>query len=353
MRFGSERVGVLALGLLAVVAFTLAASPAGAGTIQHGSVNNPFVYDYWHTQLANEDKYDTVGLVDAGATYGSGVLIGSRWVLTAAHVVDTASELTFRFGSGPGEFGGAYKAKRWFVHRDWNGSLFAGKDIALIKLDKPVRDVRPANLWRHGNERDQVGISVGYGATGTGETGWIFSDQQKRAGRNRIDSHHMTNRILLYDFDGDPIRYGEDITDPEDDFPIGMEYMVAPGDSGGPVFIAGKVAGIHSFGWGREDFIADSTFDDTAGSTRVKPFLRWIRNIQRRAMRGLPIWNGAGSEGNPIAGFSLAEKWLEETGFAGEYATALGYWSNVPEPVTFSLVGLGSLALLRRRRRHA
>jgi hypothetical protein len=114
---------------------------------------------------------------------------------------------------------------------------------------------------------------VGYGATGTGATGDVTFDGLKRAGQNMIDAVAITpgkeNRILLSDFDSglaSDNSYGSAV-------PHALEAMIAPGDSGGGLFIpcgsAGYaddcLAGITSFGWGRLDGDPNSDFGDVGG----------------------------------------------------------------------------------------
>jgi hypothetical protein len=62
-----------------------------------------------------------------------------------------------------------------------------------------------------------------------------------------------------------------------------MEYMIAPGDSGGGLFITENnqtfLVGIASFRWGILDGMADSTYGDVAGFTSVTSQLDWISSI--------------------------------------------------------------------------
>lgn len=69
-----------------------------------------------------------------------------------------------------------------------------------------------------------------------------------------------------------------------------FEIGIAPGDSGGPGFIDGKIAGIHSFGFTSgcggvtniADFncVLDSSYGEMAGDTRVSTYASWIDGVQ-------------------------------------------------------------------------
>src|SRR5712691_3871371 len=65
----------------AVAACLLIAALATAGTIRDD------VPDSSYTNLAAQPQYASVGELLTNSQLGTGTLIGSRWVLTAAHVI--------------------------------------------------------------------------------------------------------------------------------------------------------------------------------------------------------------------------------------------------------------------------
>lgn len=126
--------------------------------------------------------------------------------------------------------------------------------------------------------------------------------------------------------------------------PLTYEGMIAPGDSGGGLFVpCGSItsysddclAGITSFGWGRLDGDPNSDFGDVAGYTRVSPFLSWIYSFIGAPSSG----GGGGGKGGP-----------KPRGGSGLMATAV---VDVPEPVTLSLfvAGFAGTIVMRRRKR--
>jgi len=306
-----------------------------AGTVRHD--RSPLL----HALLATSPVFDSVALVEGqNNSYGyngSGTLIAPDVVLTAAHIVDEAVSLDVTID------GTTYSADMWGPFPKWQPNnpfgLIMGYDIGLIHLDTPVADITPATRYQGKDERGQVAVFAGYGSTGTGLTGELRYDGVKRVGLNTIDTFFLgnsdTSRIFLADFDN-PLRPSDSLLGSPD--PLGLEYLIASGDSGGPVFLATdsglKVAGVHSFGFGL-DFISDSDYGDITGHTRVTIFNDWI-NAVLQAFETLP------------AGSMASDFPLEESlpGFVRRTRT-------VPEPTTLLLAAFGAALILRQKRRHA
>lgn len=138
--------------------------------------------------------------------------------------------------------------------------------------------ITPAVLWAGGGELGNVGTHVGYGVTGSLATGYNSgSAGTKRAGQNMIDVlgsffAGYSDRLVFADYDepGDPSEswFG-------DSTPLDLEYGIAPGDSGGGLFIGSTLAGVHSFlAWG--DGAGDADYGDLGASVRVSQFQDWI-----------------------------------------------------------------------------
>jgi len=311
------------LGVAAIVA---GASVARAGTIRDDRA------DSLYTALAAD--YPSVGRVFAnyGGTNtftGSGVLIADGWVLTAGHVVhdddftlaqlDLTSSLTaFQFANGNTILGSAKKFAKVIVEPGWlaNTNLNGGNDLALIRLTSLVTDAAPAVRWTGSltGELGQTGTLVGYGRTGTGLTGSTLISGTKRAGHNVIDA--TANQVvgswsantLMLDFD-DPPGGTEFANHTGSNTSLNLEYITAPGDSGGGLFIdvAGspQVVGILSYG-ASFDGSTNSSYGDLAGYTRIAPFNSWIDSVLA-ANADTMTWNAGNST------FNTAGNWTSPT----------------------------------------
>ena len=256
-----------------------------------GIVRRHDVDDSQYTNLANQPQFAAVGKVFTSTSAGSGTVIANGWwVLTAAHVVAGApvSSISFQIGAS------TYTAQNVFIHPSYPGGPLPTADIALIELNAPVAGVTPAQIYTGTNEIGKQGHSVGYGLTGTGITGYISNTYgTKRAMRNIIDLIIFPNgtispngTILLSDFDS-PGDANNSLGSGSSPTPLDLEGMVAPGDSGGPVFIEEGgiwyIAGVHSFladpGPPTGNGQADARYGDIMGSTRVSSYAGWINSI--------------------------------------------------------------------------
>jgi hypothetical protein len=317
-------------------------APAQALVIGGGDPGAYTTLGSYYTSVGQIQGYDTQG----GEYAASGVVIAPNWVLTAGHVVSDATSLNFFLDAGGSwdSFSSstrtAIKASDWIANPNYNGNLNSGYDIGLIHFDNAF-SVNPAVLYTGTSEVGQVGTMVGYGSTGTGSTGYTSFDGLKRAGQNMIDAVAVTpgkggNRILLSDFDSGSASdnsYGSASS-------LLLESLIAPGDSGGGLFTScgtssyldDCLVGITSFGWGRLDGDPNSDYGDVGGFTRVSSFISWINSVI-----GSPSSGGGGGKGGKPHGASALE------------ATSV----TVPEPVTFSVFGMGLLGAfaLRRRRK--
>jgi hypothetical protein len=290
-------------GLLCLAA--LFACPfAHAGTVRNDRSPQKYL------DLAADPRYASAGAIHVDrsgeASSGSGVLIGDRWVLTAAHLLSGTTNLTFTVG------GAEYDADGWVMHPKYTGDLRKGFDLGLVRLSEPVTDVTPAGLYRWRNEQNRVGVFDGFGRTGTGRTGgqpFDDVDGRARAGTNTIDgsvdrkpgSGHSTAKLatganlFVTDFDNPAYESDNATGSPT---PTDLELLISQGDSGGPVFLDAPrrrhaddpplVAGIHSFGEFVDD-ADDSDYGDITGHTRVAVFRPWIERTMKRATLGKSV----------------------------------------------------------------
>ena len=298
----------------------VATSQAGASVIRHDVA--PEAYQ----TLPN--GYPNVGSVwsgDAGTGVGesgSGTLIAPDWVLTAAHVVEGQ---TNRFTLD----NQSYLASEIVIHPEWDGLVFNGHDLALVRLDRAVQGITPAAYSTAHDVVGQVATFVGYGQRGDGLTGRQGDTGTLNAGQNTLDAvgsdfwFLLDDSLLMADFD---YVFPLDITQSGNNAfgqtqiptalggsthinrmgsadPLALESLPGGGDSGGGVFI------------------------DVEGSP-----------VLIGAVSMTLSWDGSNNSGytDMVGVVSLAsvDEWIQST---------------VPEPS--SALVLGTLALLSIRRR--
>ena len=272
------------------------------GSSLQAGVRRDDVADSEFLNLAASALYQSVGKftysVGASSYLASGVLISPEWVLTAGHVTGGnnflgggISNMTFSLTSGNSVL--SFAAAEWVTHPGWAasaGDLLDGYDLGLVRLSRSVTAVQAATLYLQESLQVQPGTIVGYGSTGTGLTGFQAGTAgTKRAGQNMIDAQGngvtISSAILFADFD-QPGVPGESVVGSA--LPLALEYLSAPGDSGGGLFITQNsqtfLVGITSFGWGYRDDDADSDYGDLAGFISTTAYAGWISSVT-----GVPI----------------------------------------------------------------
>jgi len=118
----------------------------------------------------------------------------------------------------------------------------------------------------------------------------------------------ISSNLLFVDFD-QPGVPAESLVG--DDTPLALEYLAAPGDSGGGLFITQNsqtfLVGVTSFIWGYQDETANADYGDLAGFTSTTAYAGWISSVT-----GVPIPEP--SSGTLLA-ISLALCLLRRRGF--------------------------------------
>jgi hypothetical protein len=250
-----------------MAATMLLSTPARAATIRDDQPDSGYL------DLGARPEYASVGkLVNSWGYAGCATLIAPDWVLTAAHSLVAASSATFTIN------GTSYGSSGLFLNPGWqNGNPLAGYDFGLVHLSAPVLGINPATLYTGSSEFGQIATFVGFGFTGTGLTGYRTLDNRKRAFQNVIDGDFGNPGVLLAsDFDNPRSAADNAFGDAA---PVGLEGSVAPGDSGGGVFLTidsqTYLAGVISF-VANTDASGNSDYGDVNGFGRVSAFTPWI-----------------------------------------------------------------------------
>ena len=224
-----------------------------------GGTRRPDVADERYVEYGS--KFVCVGKIcgkyKSGENYcASSVAIKSRWVLTAAHVVQNSEVCFVTFKDKK------IKLINIVCHEDFDEKRYGTADIAIAQAEDDLGlDFYP-NLYEKDDEINKICSMAGYGLTGTFNTGIVFSDNKKRAGSNFIDS--IDDYLLVCS----PSKINEKITQ--------LEFMIGSGDSGGGLFIDGKLAGINSCVLA-VDKNPNSSYSDQSGHTRVSKYASWIK----------------------------------------------------------------------------
>lgn len=286
--FGLSLVESLATPVLSTQGMTMAPLLTTTGNPANYVVSPPSFYDGVGKIIVNT-SLGTIG--------GSGSLLPDGTdILTAAHLLTyggsslnvNSLSVTFSLSGGPVTYYGA----SYFVYPGWDGNFQDGNDIAIVRLSTSV----PLSGYQIFTDKNFMGGSMaqlaGYGLSGTGSTGTnqsLYPFGTLRTGENKLDTvWNITGNPFAYDFDNGTFRrdtIGNLTLGVLRDLGTGInEVMTAPGDSGGPSFINGEIAGIHSFGatLGKPfdvDNQLNSSFGELGGDTRVAFYADWVNTI--------------------------------------------------------------------------
>lgn len=262
------------------------------------------------------EGYDGVVRISVNGYYGTGVLLSDgRTVLTVAHLFanSTSSSVNVNFETAAGSQTMTSSHITLLSTYDAQGN----NDLALVTLSSsaPVTANR-YSLYRSSDEIGQTMTMVGYGQPGTGDTGTLttYSGSPLRLkASNQFDADAATLKSqlgstmswtpttgtqLMADFDnGNSAQdaLGQLINRPG----LGLgqnEGMISPGDSGGPAFINGQIAGIASYttslsqGNIHPDIngITNSSFGEIGAWQRISNYQQWIDQSQRAQYQNAP-----------------------------------------------------------------
>lgn len=233
------------LHAIVALAVVLGSDHCAAGIIRHDRNEE----DYRKLGLAEEFRCVVkVGIKPLGLPVkfgGSAVLITPRWVLTAGHVGRTVPVKKLRFQFGDEEFRAIRRVPHPDFAAEWKNSgmgVVSGGDLALVQLDRPVPNIRPAMRYHGEDEVGRTLTKVGYGVAGDGKNGLKRAGTPVRSGSNnvidaagaKLGKVEVNTRVLLFDFDDPDKPSSNQLGDAS---PLDLEGGVSIGDSGGGWFI--------------------------------------------------------------------------------------------------------------------
>lgn len=249
------------------------------------------------------DGYDGVVRVSFGGHYASGTLLSDgRAVLTVAHLFEGrtgSASVIFETSNGTQTL----SATKILQHQEYD--VQSNNDLAIVWLSNSAPTT--ANRYDIYRGSDEIGQSItlaGYGKTGTGNNGVSSGDttnpiRLKASNQFDADAATLKNYMgsgmawtplsgtqLIADFDSasstnDALGRLIDRTG----LGLGLdEGFIAQGDSGGPAFISGRIAGVASYTASLStgsvnpdiDTSSNSSFGEIAAWQRISAYQQWI-----------------------------------------------------------------------------
>lgn len=294
------------------------------------------------------EGYDGVVRISVAGYYGTGVLLyDGQAILTAAHLFErgsTASTVQFDTTAGTQTF----TTSQVSVLSSYD-PLNGNDDLALVWLGghAPVSADR-YTLYRGSDDIGQTMTMVGYGVPGTGATGELSSysgSPLRLKADNQFDAEAAMLKSALGSLMGWTPTAGTQLVADFDNGTMAQdalgrlmnrsglglgsnEGLISPGDSGGPAFIGGQVAGIASYtaslsrGGTHPDIdgVDNSSFGEIAAWQRVSHYQQWIDQSLRAHYSNAPTTPSevqkAVHEGN--SGTSYAYFLLQFTGMRSD-----------------------------------
>ena len=201
-----------------------------------------------------------VDLIEKGDCIGT--LVHEYFLLTVAHcAADMKEGNPLIINKVPNSVSKIILHPKWKKRRD-------EFDIALLRLDKPVKNVTPLPIYRGSNETGASITLVGRGVNANGLKG-------ERGARNDGKLRKCTNIVTKVDDHFIEILFER----PGENGITEMEGVGAAGDSGCPAFIYIKgiryIAGLNSWGDGPKG-IKVGQYGAYDYQTRVSRYLEWL-----------------------------------------------------------------------------
>lgn len=243
--------------------------------------------------------YDGVVRVKAGGFYASGALLyDGLAVLTTAHLFNRRdfNDVAVGFETLSGQHD--LSVRSVLVHPQYNDAS-TNHDLAIVWLSTSApSDANRYTLYRNFDEFRQIFNLVGYGKPGTGSNGvdesysgpflrlQAFNQFEADAADLNLSWSPQRGTQLVADFDNGLVE-NDALFQLLGIAGLGLgldEGMISPGDSGGPAFINGQIAGVASYTGRITTSTADPDIDDRVNSSfgefgfwqRVSAYQQWI-----------------------------------------------------------------------------
>lgn len=176
--------------------------------------------------------------------YCSGTLINQKFILTIKHAIEYNSNLEIIYNNQ------ILKYNNIIIHKKL--------DLCLIKL-KSIVNIDSLDLYSDTGLLVGKVCSIGGYGVYKSKSRTLGYDGYKRAGNN----------IVVWE-NSELFECSMDETDRVD-----LEFITTPGDSGGPVFIGNRLAGVNQY-VKASDGRVDSSFGDRSGHIKISSAMSWI-----------------------------------------------------------------------------
>jgi hypothetical protein len=208
---------------------------------------------------------------DESGFVASAVAIDDHRILTAAHIIVDSKKTFVSFGQK------TFYIEKFVVPKEFKNDRSGIADIAIGYSSESFNMSFYPPLYNQKDEEGKVCCICGFGGTGNFLSGVTKFDMKKRAGSNIVDE--ISKDLLICN----PSHILSSNR-------TSLEFLIASGDSGGGLFIDGKLAGINSCIIS-QDSKSISDYSDVSGHTRISNFIDWIlenkRGVLTNSVRGI------------------------------------------------------------------
>lgn len=233
-------------------------------SIAYSGTTDPKKPDDLYLRIASKYKcchrlYSTSKSTGKITSSSSCVLVKPNIVLTAAHIITLHNDCNFHIDDN----GKRIKINKAYVPKIFDIKKVSRNDVAVCILSSQASSEPCEISFIKPSKNTQVTIA-GYGMLGDFNTGSLkMNDNKLRAGFNRIDGYE--NQCMITS-----AKLGTKLTS--------AEYIIVGGDSGGGVFLNGKVIGINSY-ISAKNRTPKGYWNDECGHTTLYYMKSWINTI--------------------------------------------------------------------------